>query len=160
MTVDFDSHSARRRPKLVPPPVLQRTNHTETLHKQVIWIACSGFLVAFLSLCLAVWSIFSTQSQFPNTYTADEQEEIDKFCAEYGTDVKAVDENGGTLLHTAIRSHKNDAVIRFLVSKGADIYAKDKAGFTPLDLAKESSNTAIQNYCKSLAKKSKKSHHR
>jgi len=38
-----------------------------------------------------------------NTFTAKERKQIDKFYAEHGSDVKAKDEDGGTLLHEAAR---------------------------------------------------------
>ena len=44
------------------------------------------------------------------------------------------------------RTGPDIAVVKFLVSQGADIHAKDKNGNTPLDLAKEVENTAIVKY--------------
>lgn len=44
------------------------------------------------------------------------------------------DKYGATALHlAAYRGHKK--VVRILLEKGADIYAKDKEGDTPLDAA-------------------------
>jgi len=54
-------------------------------------------------------------------FTAEEQAEIDKFLEEHGSDVKAVDEKGRTLLHHAVGSL---AVIKYLVSQGADVKAQ------------------------------------
>jgi ankyrin repeat protein len=60
-----------------------------------------------------------------------EQSEIDRFCAMYGCDVKATDKEGATLLHEAA-GYWDVAVVRFLVSKGANVNAQDQYGFTPL----------------------------
>ena len=68
-------------------------------------------------------------------FTAEEQTEIDKFCAKYGSNVEKVDINGYTLLHTAV-THWNIAVAKFLVLKGADINAKEQSDdWTPLHAA-------------------------
>jgi Tol biopolymer transport system component len=70
-------------------------------------------------------------------FTAAEQVEIDRFLAkyaEYKGDVKAVDEYGRTLLHcwASMFIFNDVAVAKYLVSKGADVNAKDKGGSTPL----------------------------
>jgi ankyrin repeat protein len=57
-----------------------------------------------------------------------------KYCVELGADVNAVDSRGYTALHGAAYIGDNDA-IRFLVSKGAKIDAKSKAGDTVADMA-------------------------
>jgi len=71
-----------------------------------------------------------------NTFTVEDQAEIDQFCAEYGTDVKATvkGNTNNSLLHEAATSGKI-AVVRFLVSKGADVGMKNKIGTTPLHWA-------------------------
>jgi len=61
-----------------------------------------------------------------------EQAKIDKFIAEYGSDVTAVDKGGNTLLHTAVMRNENVAVIKFLVAAGADVNAKTNSGESPL----------------------------
>ncbi len=66
----------------------------------------------------------------------DHQTQIDKFCAANGTDVKATDKDGNTLLFKAAQS-EGPAVIGFLLAKGADIQAKDKEGCSPLHRAAE-----------------------
>lgn len=65
------------------------------------------------------------------TFTAEEQAEIDSFLAGYGNDMKTVDDEGKTLLHTAAVIG-SVAVTKFLVSKGMDVNAKDIDGATPL----------------------------
>lgn len=57
-----------------------------------------------------------------------------RFILIYGTDVKAVDEEGLTLLHRAAYN-ENIGVTKFLISKGADVNAKDNFGQTPLHRA-------------------------
>ena len=68
-----------------------------------------------------------------NSLTDAEQVELDKFLAEFGSDIKATDENGETLLHRESLWHV--AVVKYLVWHGADVNAKDKYGTTPLHLA-------------------------
>jgi hypothetical protein len=57
-----------------------------------------------------------------------------EYCVELGADVNAVDSRGYTALHGAAYIGDNDAV-RFLVSKGAKIDAKSRAGDTVADMA-------------------------
>jgi ankyrin repeat protein len=47
--------------------------------------------------------------------------------------------------------NKNDEVIRFLVSAGADVQAKDEDGGTPFDFAKHVGNTAVAQYLAKIA---------
>ena len=51
---------------------------------------------------------------------------------EQGMDVDAFNNAGNTALHAAV--NRGDAVVTLLVSRGARLL-KNKAGFTPLDLA-------------------------
>jgi len=81
---------------------------------------------------------------------------IDRFIAKYGNDVKAVDDDGMTLLHIATYSDElhiapyseenydefGVGVIKYLISEGADVNAKDDNGDTPLDLAREEEQCA------------------
>ena len=69
-----------------------------------------------------------------DTFTAEEQAEIDRFCVENGSDVKALNKDGLTLLDLATKKGKIE-VVKFLVSKGADVNAKGGSGATPLHLA-------------------------
>jgi ankyrin repeat protein len=72
----------------------------------------------------------------PRQFTATEQAEIDNFCVEHGKDVKAVDEDGGTLLHVAMWNGSSIAVVQFLISNGADVNAKEnRFDKTPLHYA-------------------------
>jgi hypothetical protein len=64
-------------------------------------------------------------------FTKVEQAEIDCFCKAYGHDVKSTDKEGATLLHEAA-GYWDVAVVRFLISQGADVHAEDEYGFTPL----------------------------
>ena len=48
-------------------------------------------------------------------------------------DVDAFNNAGNTAMHGAVA--RGDAVVRFLAERGATIDFKNKAGFTPLDLA-------------------------
>jgi hypothetical protein len=50
-----------------------------------------------------------------------------------GADVNAVNANGESALHIAVG--RGDALVRFLVDKGAKLDLKDKVGRTPLDVA-------------------------
>jgi ankyrin repeat protein len=47
--------------------------------------------------------------------------------------VDAFNNTGNTALHGAVV--KGDAVVKYLASRGASLNLKNKAGFTPLDLA-------------------------
>jgi ankyrin repeat protein len=57
-----------------------------------------------------------------------------KYCVELGNDVNAVDNRGYTALHGAAYLGKND-MVEYLVSKGAKVAAKSKAGDSPADMA-------------------------
>jgi ankyrin repeat protein len=57
-----------------------------------------------------------------------------KYCVELGNDVNAVDNRGYTALHGAAYLGKND-MVEYLVSKGAKVNAKSKAGDYPADMA-------------------------
>jgi ankyrin repeat protein len=51
-----------------------------------------------------------------------------------GVDVNAADATGNTALHGAVNNGYN-AIIQFLFDHGADLNAKDKDGWTPLNVA-------------------------
>jgi ankyrin repeat protein len=57
-----------------------------------------------------------------------------KLLVEHGVDVNAFNTSGQTVLHTAAQRGQN-AVIQYVVDKGARLDRKDKQGRTPLDLA-------------------------
>ena len=50
-----------------------------------------------------------------------------------GVDVDAFNNAGNTALHAAVA--RGDDVVKFLASRGASLNLKNKAGFTPLDIA-------------------------
>jgi ankyrin repeat protein len=56
-------------------------------------------------------------------------------CAELGLDLNTGTDRGETALHgAALRGA--DSIVKFLVEKGANINAADKAGLTPLVVAR------------------------
>ncbi len=56
-----------------------------------------------------------------------------KLLLDRGMDVDAFNNAGNTALHGAVG--RGDAVVKFLAERGATLTLKNKAGFTPLDLA-------------------------
>jgi uncharacterized protein len=66
--------------------------------------------------------------------TQAETIEAIQLLLDLGTDVNAAATDGRTAVHGAALQGYDD-VIKFLASKGADLQAKDKKGFTPLDTA-------------------------
>jgi ankyrin repeat protein len=60
--------------------------------------------------------------------------EATKVALEMGNDVNAVNDNGRTALYGAASSG-GDAIVQFLVEKGATVNVKDKFGMTPWNLA-------------------------
>ncbi|HLI83212.1 MAG TPA: ankyrin repeat domain-containing protein [Bryobacteraceae bacterium] len=57
-----------------------------------------------------------------------------KLCASLGLDVNAATDKGDTALHGA--AHRGaDSIAKFLAENGAKINARNKRGFTPLDIA-------------------------
>jgi ankyrin repeat protein len=66
--------------------------------------------------------------------TEAEALEAVKLCASLGIDVNAATDKGETALHGA--AHRGaDSIAKYLVEKGANVSARNKRGFTPLDLA-------------------------
>ena len=66
--------------------------------------------------------------------TEAEALEAVKLCASLGLDINAATDKGETALHGAAQRGA-DAITKFLVEKGANVNARNKRGFTPLDLA-------------------------
>jgi len=66
--------------------------------------------------------------------TEAEALEAVKLCVSLGLDVSATTDKGETALHGA--AHRGaDSIAKYLVEKGANLNARNKRGFTPLDLA-------------------------
>lgn len=66
--------------------------------------------------------------------TEEEALEAVKLCASLGVDVNAATDKGETALHGA--AHRGaDSIAKFLIDKGANVKARNKRGFTALDLA-------------------------
>ena len=79
-------------------------------------------------------------------FTAVEQAEIDRFLGEYGTDLRAVRNVGRTItdrtmLHFAVQ-HGTLAVVRYLVSQGLSVHARDSNRATPLHLVYSNNNVS------------------
>jgi ankyrin repeat protein len=66
--------------------------------------------------------------------TEAEALEAVKLCADLGLDVTKVTDKGETALHGAA-GRGADTIVKFLVEKGANASARNKRGFTPLDIA-------------------------
>ena len=112
------------------------------------WASLVGLLILLIAAGMNGIVVAETA---PNEYpfTAEEQKEIDEFLAEFGSDVKAVDHNdyAMSLLHKAVRNQHRDrngsvvnrdwgiAITKFLVSKRADVNARNEIGWTPLHTA-------------------------
>jgi ankyrin repeat protein len=65
--------------------------------------------------------------------TAEGAVEACALLLDRGMDVDAFNNAGNTALHGAV--NRGDAVVKLLASRGATLTLKNKAGFTPLDLA-------------------------
>ena len=64
-----------------------------------------------------------------------------KLCAELGLEVNTATDKGETALHGA--AHRGaDSIVKFLSEKGGNLNARNKKGFTPLDLAQGKSGYA------------------
>jgi ankyrin repeat protein len=65
------------------------------------------------------------------------------FLLGLGFDIQGTNDAGDTALHAAISGRSSEAIIKFLVDRGADPEAKNKRGQTPLALATTKGNDAI-----------------
>jgi ankyrin repeat protein len=65
--------------------------------------------------------------------TADSAIEAVTLLLDRGLDVDAFNNAGNTALHAAVA--RGDSLVKFLASRGATLNLKNKAGFTPLDIA-------------------------
>ena len=74
------------------------------------------------------------QGVFAKDYATDrEMLEVVKVLVSSGVDVIAVNDNGQTAMHFAVRV--SDDIVRYLAARGAKLDVKDKQGRTPLDAA-------------------------
>jgi len=103
---------------------------------------------------------------FRNTvFSAAEQAEIDRFCAEHGSDIKSQDADGKTLLHKAfdmdMKTYKywGVVVVKYLVARGADINATDNSSHTPLYLAALHKNAEVVKFLVSKKELIVNTHH-
>jgi len=65
------------------------------------------------------------------------------FLLALGFDIKGTNDTGDTALHAAISGRGSEAIIKFLVEKGADPEAKNKRGQTPMAIATTKGDDAI-----------------
>src|SRR5207247_11340016 len=73
----------------------------------------------------------------------EEAVEAIRFLLGLGFDIHGTNEAGDTALHAAISGRGSEAIIAFLVARGADPEAKNKRGQTPLSLASSKGDDAI-----------------
>ena len=116
-------------------------------HQRQHWTIIFGFLIPLLVGGIG-YTAAAAADQEPTqvSFTADEQAEIDRFCEEHGSDVKTVDKVDNTLLHLAMEKEVNLAVVKYLVSQGADVNVKNKWGKTPLYEAALNGNIEIVKF--------------
>jgi uncharacterized protein len=77
--------------------------------------------------------------------TDEEAVEAIGFLLGLGFDVHAANDAGDTALHAAISGRGSEAIIKFLIEKGADPEAKNKRGQTPMAIATTKGNDEIIN---------------
>jgi len=77
---------------------------------------------------------------------AAEQKEINEFCAKYGSDVKTPGRDGVTLLQKAIWENAIIAIVKYLVSQGADVNATGTHDKSPLFLATVKENVEVVHF--------------
>ena len=90
--------------------------------------------------------------------TCNENVEVAKLFISAGADVNArisfdspSNMAGSTPLHQLAYINRNVEIAELLVSEGADVNAKDKAGKTPLDIARENMNKEVVEYLSGLS---------
>ena len=66
--------------------------------------------------------------------TEDDAIQAVDLCLAAGADINAANSNGQTALHAAAQRGQ-DKILQHLIGKGANVNAKDRRGFTPLDAA-------------------------
>jgi len=92
-------------------------------------IATFGGTTALMAAAGVNWVVDQTADEGPKALL-----EAVQLCVDLGLDVNAINSMGLTALHGAANRGSDD-IIRFLVSKGARLDAKDKEGRTPLTWA-------------------------
>ena len=101
-------------------------------------------VVLFFWYLLGICGIIGTKT--PSRFS-EEKAKIDVFCKEYGNDVETVNDDGQTLLYRAVRSNQDIAIIKFLVSEGADVNAAENfLGRTPLHWAAIFGNLEVAKF--------------
>jgi uncharacterized protein len=73
----------------------------------------------------------------------EEAVEALRFLLESGFDIRKTNDAGDTALHAAISGRGSEAIIKFLIDRGADPEAKNKRGQTPRAIAATKDNAAI-----------------
>jgi len=105
-----------------------------------------------VTLTIAFFLLFAFVANAQNPFTTAEMSEIGKFLKAnekgYYGNVKLVDEKGDTLLHRATAEKgviaKNCfVVVKYLVSSGANVNARNKNGSTPLHNAANKGNAGV-----------------
>ena len=94
-------------------------------------------LMALCVLCSSCGRVTAmTWGEFQNLVRNGSVTELDKAMKRDNVFINAVnEETGANLLGTALLLDVNAEIIRYLVENGADVNAKNKNNFTPLDLA-------------------------
>jgi uncharacterized protein len=75
--------------------------------------------------------------------TDEEAIEAIRFLLGLGFDIDGTNDTGDTALHAAVSGRASEAIVSFLVSKGAKPEEKNKRGQTPLSLATSKGNDVI-----------------
>lgn len=144
----------------VPAPVtLGSTIPTWAIIAGVVGLLVVGILAgSMMSSNSPTSTIQMTDVQNPPThqaqaiqtqFTAAEQTEIERFLGEYGNDLQATRSVDSvtdiTMLHNAAQ-YGTLAVVKYLVSQGLSVHARDSKRSTPLNYATKSLNVEIAEF--------------